>query len=474
MRFFIYILASSLKLFVFLCFGLAPLAHGRELLDDPWIQAVRSSKDSALKKHIAKYVKKYGPEILSHAPFRKAVNKKFFAGRDISASRPVRPIRPPPGGPPPGFRPSPFFVLGMASTGLSFSGEKSNQPGSSGATGSAGAGSSTGAPNSLNVGLMALYRPSRADSFGFMYMHMFQLEEPETPSAGAIPGGQAINFDPPSDIVALNYSRQFSKGWSGVLTSSYLNSTGFQDPTAGLNYRSRYKDDDFGPIQWSWGSTLSAPLSDQSKEQTKITTFATNVNIGQKAGAWSNTLTFGYSYTFYETTENLAATVGGQSGVTPGAPGAFPGQGGAPPSGALPPTGFENLDINYLSREVARTSAGFNTKYAFNRNWNANSGINISYNYLESTYSRWNNNITLVSIGYTAMGFSVSAGATLTSDNSMSDQFTFPDQLGARINLSYSLPLLGGPPKGSAGGMATMLGAGGSDSNNMSGGMPGM
>ena len=386
---------------------------------DPWVKKVMGLKDAKLTQFVLNQYQKFGAAGLKDKKFRARVND--FVARNYRLDlRRVDNVSIPE-------RESPFFMMGSVSTTVAFYGEDEDLP--TGATVGGGSGPTNGIPNSANLTLMGGYILSADDQIAGLYMHTLRFSEQDQTNSDS-------TFVPPDNISGITYTHDLSRFFDMQVGESYLDTTGFQDPTLGLSYTKDDHPEEEAGYKYILGVSLSAPVSDKSQQLGKITTLALSGSFNYKTPDWKTRLKINYSYTYYKNDEVLNDSEDTASGAYSG--------GGTTENddGTITPN-FPSYDVNYTSRELARTMVNFTEKYRLASHFDLGIAAKVSYSFLNSTFSKWSSNCTLLSVGAHASGLSAEMAATLTSLTFDQDRFTLPSNLGVKLTLSYTLPLFG-------------------------------
>lgn len=344
---------------------------------------------------------------------------------------------------------TPYYVTGGLSGRVGLYGEKENLP-----AGERVGGGSTGTsfPNSVDANFMGGYVISPDDQISALYFAALRFAQDD-----ADDDSKSRNYLPPDHVVGFTYSHSFLSSLTGQASGSYLDTTGWQDPSFSLSYRSApgraARGRRTGPrarsgTTWGLGGRFSLPASDRSQEQGKLTTLGANADVGMLAGRWRHRARLSVSYNVYrdrddETADESGDDVGGEAYADARTEPVYDETDDwdeDPFAIDLP-----EFEIGFFARELARTMVNVGTSYRFSRHWNVGIGARVSYSRQETGDARWKSNLNLLSLGAENGGFSAMLAATLTSPKETQDRPTFPDQWGVSLRLSYMLPILGGP-----------------------------
>jgi hypothetical protein len=246
----------------------------------------------------------------------------------------------------------------------------------------------------------------------------YAINGPRTP--GYYSPGLTQDLLPDTTILSTSAGYAISKIASASISAPIGFSSGFFDPTGGLNLNYRLMRRRLDSLSLNLGIQGSAPLSTQSRQQLKITTLTGSIRPNYRYDYFSFGLASQVSYSFYQypyqTTANSA--VGSTS----------------PMGNAVPDqlSTMTNANIGFrLSRQVSTSSTG---------------GVNF-LSHRDGTVS-WGTQAVPLALTYRYDAFSISGNFSLRSDPLNTGTIVFPNQPSIGGSISYTFGDLDGPGPG--------------------------
>ncbi len=277
------------------------------------------------------------------------------------------------------------------------------------------------------------------------------LERPEIPQATRkfFPG-LSKNFEMPKYVFGLGYEYQLSELRSASVRGMLFDTIGAGDLNLGVTQLfPKSLSGDALLISRATGQ-LSLPTSRRSKDSNKITSLQAGGSMSYVKAKLSLNFNGSYTHSLYKGEEKLEERMTemssnsiapemqgnyspdqGRTGVSPTAPYAINDSAEDLGMAAIP-----SFDIYYFSRETGRTQMNLGYRYQLFPRLSFSSQAGGTYSYLESTYSRWQSQVTYVQANYTFQNYAASANLSAVSKPDQQDQLYWPSELTVGVKLS--------------------------------------